>query len=272
MYMLETHAKNDKEAIEKSAEFLGVSPDQIEVRLYKKGGGGFLGLGSKEPSVYHVYPVEGKTPEEVVIRGTLLTILHKMGYQAAIKKMERTSEGKMYVELESPDAGNIIGKRGKTMETIQFLANILVEKFTGTQPKILLDLENYRERRAKYLAELARKVADSAIRAGRRRSIDPLNPYERRIIHMELQDDDRVSTESEGVGTYKKVWIIPAKSENKALVVEETVTVREVDEEEIPENVQNQIEEELPPEMYEEESTPEDPPQPKSNESYPDFA
>lgn len=267
MYILETHARTEKEAIDLSADYLETDPENLEVRLFKKGGGGFLGIGSKDPSIFHVYPIKGKTPREIVIKGVISTILHKMGFSCEVNRIEKTEEGKTYVEIISDSAGNIIGKRGKTLESLQFLTNIIVEKFTEEQPKILLDIENYRARRAKYLSSLARKVADGAIRSGRKRSLDPLNPYERRLVHMELQEDNRVSTESEGSGVYKKVWIIPVKKASPAResvdVIEETILIAEEETPVMPDDA-------MPPEMFEEETDKapaEDPPQPMTSEA-----
>lgn len=211
MQILESFAMSEKEAAELGADFLGVGTDKITARVYKKGSSGFLGLGTKTPSVYHIHAIKDITPLDAIIRGVLLSILSKMGYRAQVLKVEPTEDGKMYVELASQQAGFIIGKRGKTLEALQFMANLLIEKFTQSPPKLLLDIERYRERRANYLAELAVKTAEYVIRTGNSRLLDPLNPYERRLVHMALQEDNRVKTESEGNGVYKRVRIFRDK-------------------------------------------------------------
>lgn len=212
MQILETHANNEKEAIQLSSEYLGISKDELELQIFQKASGGFLGLGNKIPGIYHIYAVEGKTPVDVVIKGVISTILHKMGYKAKFVRFETQEDGKLYVEISSPHAGFIIGKRGKTLEAIQFLANLIVEKFIHRQPKILLDLENYRARRAEHLAELAKKLASQVMKTGKSRLLDPLNPYERRIIHLALQDSESVETKSEGNGVYKRIRITKKKT------------------------------------------------------------
>lgn len=215
MQILETHAKNEKEAISLSSEYLGISEDELELQIFQKASAGFLGLGNKKPGIYHIYAVEGKTPVEVVIKGVLSTILHKMGYKAKFVKFEKLEDGKLYIEISSPHAGYIIGKRGKTLEAIQFLVNLVVEKFIHRQPKILLDIENYRARRAEHLKSMALKMAHSVKKNGKSRLLDPLNPYERRIIHLTLQEDEEIETKSEGNGIYKRVRIMKKKSQGK---------------------------------------------------------
>ncbi len=207
MVILETFAKSEKEALEQACPYLGVSEDKVDVAVYRKGSGGFLGLGQKKPAVYHILAKPGITPLDVVVKGVLSTLLHHMGYRVKFLKIETQEDGKLYVEMASPHAGFIIGKYGRTLESLQFLANLIVEKFTGSQPKILLDIENYRARRAKHLNDMALRTAEFVIRTGKSRLLDPLNPYERRLIHLALQDDERVSTESEGNGVYKRVRI-----------------------------------------------------------------
>ncbi len=208
MQILETHASNDKEAAELAATYLDVEPDLVDVELYKKGSSGFLGFGEKEPAIYHVIATEGKTPFQVVVKGVVATLLHNMGYKAKFVRFETLEEdGKLYVELASPQAGYIIGKKGRTLESLQFLANLMIEQFTENAPRLLLDIENYRHRRARHLEDLAKRIASQVVRSGKSKLLDPLNPYERRLIHMALQDNKNVDTESEGNGVYKRVRI-----------------------------------------------------------------
>jgi len=207
MQILEVQAQTDKEALDLAAEQLNTSPDDIEVNVHKKSSSGFLGLGQKTKGIFHVQAIRGKTSLPVVIRGVITTILGHMGYSVQVEDPRPVEEGKLMIELVSQEAGYIIGKRGRTLEALQFMTNIIVEKITGEQPKILLDIENYRARRAQHLTEMAQKTAEYVIRTGRSRLLDPLNPYERRLVHMALQDNDNVKTESEGNGVYKRVRI-----------------------------------------------------------------
>ncbi|MCS6983638.1 MAG: KH domain-containing protein [Leptospiraceae bacterium] len=207
MIILKTYARNEKEATELSCRYLGATPEQIEIVVHRKGSSGFLGFGPKKPGIYHILAKPKLTPLPVIAKGVISTIVHDMGYRVKFLKMERLEDGKFYVELSSQHAGAIIGKSGKTLEALQFLVNLIVEKIIQEPPKILLDIENYRARRANHLRELARRTAEYVIRTGRSRLLDPLNPYERRIIHLTLQDDTRVMTISEGDGVYKRIRI-----------------------------------------------------------------
>lgn len=207
MQILEVNAPSDKEAIKIASERLNVDSDSLTVQLHKKGTGGFLGIGSKNPSLYRVFAIKDKTSEEVLIKGAIISVTEKMGYPVEINVIEKTEDGKTYVRISSDQAGYVIGKRGKTLEAIQLIVNLIIQQFSGDAPKILLDIENYRDRRAKYLTDIAQKLADAVRRTKKSRLLEPLNPYERRIVHMALQEDLEVETESEGTGVYKRVRI-----------------------------------------------------------------
>ena len=212
MQIMTVHASSEKDALKAGAEKLQVSLDEIEAQMHKKGAGGFLGLGSKSPSIYYISAIEGKTPSNGVIRGVVMMLTSQLGFAVDVSQIELKDDEKLYVTMVSDKAGHIIGKRGKTLESLQFLVNLLVQQFTGEPPKILLDIENYRERRARYLTDIAQKMANVVAKYGKSRLLEPLNPFERRLIHVALQEDERVETESEGVGVYKRVRI---KSKNR---------------------------------------------------------
>lgn len=207
MLIFETDAVGEKEAVELSVNYLGVKPEEVDVQMSRKGASRFLGFGTKTPSLYQVFAKKDITPKEAVVKGVISTILNKMGYEITSIRVEQKEEEKIYVDISAPQAGYIIGKHGRSLESLQFLANILVQNIIGVPPKILLDIENYRERRASHLTDLANNVAQSVIRSGKSRLLDPLNPYERRLIHVALQDNKAVETESEGSGTYKRVRV-----------------------------------------------------------------
>ncbi|MDH5718137.1 MAG: KH domain-containing protein [Spirochaetia bacterium] len=215
MQILEIQAQNEKEALQIAAENLDISTDEIQASIQKKGASGFLGLGAKKPSIYQIDTIENKTSINAVIKGIVMTVLNKMGYKVKVIKIEKVEEDKIYIEISSAQAAYIIGKRGKTLESLQFLINLLVQQYTKEPPKLLLDIENYREKREKQLAELAKKFADYVIKTGRSRLMDQLNPYERRVVHMTLQENEKISTESEGVGVYKRIRIKLVKSESE---------------------------------------------------------
>ncbi len=223
MQILETHALSEKEAIQLTVKYLDVEPENINVKVHKKGGSGFWGFGDKKPNTYYVFAIEGKTPRDVVIKGVLSTIIHKMGYKAKVVEIKDMEGGKVYTEIASPKAGHLIGRKGRTLEALQNMTNLLLERFLGKPSKIILDIENYRDRREKSLENLAQRMAEQVEKMGRSRMLDPMNPYERRIIHATLQDHEKVTTDSLGTGNYKKIrirlidGIAPASSEEGAL-------------------------------------------------------
>jgi spoIIIJ-associated protein len=228
MQILEVQAMNEKEALEQALAYLGTDADSVELSVLKKGSGGFLGLGQKTLGIYKINAIRGKTPLAVIIRGVISTLLKYMGYTVTVKDYRNIEEGKLMVELESDYAGYIIGKHGRTLEALQFITNLIAEKITGEQPKILLDIENYRERRAQHLMEIARKTGEYVARTGKSRLLDPLNPYERRLVHMALQDNEMVKTESEGNGVYKRVRIFRVSNNQPAEQADEFVTEEKI--------------------------------------------
>ena len=209
MQILETFAKSEKEALELGATYLEVDSSYLELTLHRKGGSGFLGIGNKNPSVYHINAIPEKTPKEVVAKGVTATLLSYLGFSIKFISCEIRDDGKLYLEMSSTHAGHIIGRKGKTLESLQFLVNLMVEKFLKEPPKILLDIEQYRSRRENQITSMAIKSAEQVVKSGKSKLLNPLNPYERRLVHVALQERDDVTTESQGNGVYKRVRILP---------------------------------------------------------------
>ncbi len=119
----------------------------------------------------------------------------------------RADEKNVYVDIEGEDSGTIIGKRGATLDAIQYLTSLVVNKEHEGYVKVVVDAENYRSKRERTLEQLARKLAGKVARTRRPVRLEPMNPYERKVIHATLQDDDRVTTRSEGQDPYRRVII-----------------------------------------------------------------
>ncbi|MDH4198757.1 MAG: KH domain-containing protein [Spirochaetia bacterium] len=251
MQILEINSANDKDALKMASEALHIAIDDITVQLHKKGSGGFLGMGSKNPSTYRVFAIKDKTPVDAVMKGAIISVTEKMGYGVEVHGIEKNDEGKTYIQMSSEHAGYVIGKKGKTLEAIQFIVNLIVQQFLGEPPKILLDIENYRDRRAKYLTDIAIKIASAVKKTRRSKLLEPLNPYERRIIHMALQEDEDIVTESEGMGVYKRVRIKLKQGDPKEMT----------DDAVIPEDNFNQFPDDLPDNEFDEK-------QPDHNDSF----
>lgn len=213
-YIFESEGKTTAEAEELALKILQLSADDVKFETVESGKGGFLGIGKKSPAVVRAYVANANIPAEKIIHGVVITILGKMGIEAEVVGMGDV-DGKIYVELSSPESGLIIGKRGATLDALQFLVNLMIDGKTRHGRKILIDIESYRDKREMSLVRLAKSQAAIVTKTGRSKLLEPMNPYERRIVHMALQEDNRVFTRSEGNGNYKKVRIISMKEKHK---------------------------------------------------------
>lgn len=214
MYIYESDGKNRTEAEERALSVLELEREDVEFEPVSGNRGGFFGFVSRKPSTVRMYPREGKVPIEKIIQGTVLTMVRKMGIESSIKSIGER-EGNIYVELSSPDSGILIGKHGRHLDSLQFFINLLINSRRRGGRRIMLDVESYREKREQSLTRLARGVAFRVHRSGQPIALDYMNPYERRIIHLALEDDDRVFTRSNGNGVYKRVRIIPIDKEEE---------------------------------------------------------
>ncbi len=139
----------------------------------------------------------------------LITVLQKMGIEDVSVKVAETSDG-AHLSLEGSNLGVIIGRRGETLDALQYLASFATNaRQSGGYYRVVLDIGNYREKREETLKSLARRMSASAIRSGRNRSLEPMNPYERRIIHTEVQGIEGVNSFSVGDGDRRHVVIQP---------------------------------------------------------------
>ena len=137
----------------------------------------------------------------------LAGMFDRMGFDVDIE-VDNNKQDRVFIELFSPDSGLIIGKRGKTLEAIQMLVNTVGSRLPGSGAyKCVIDIEHYRAKRETTLTELAHRVAQEVIRTGRPRLLEPMNPFERRLIHLALQNENLVETKSEGEGVQRKVKI-----------------------------------------------------------------
>ena len=125
------------------------------------------------------------------------------------------TENVLSINLEGPEMGILIGKRGQTLDALQYIISLAVNKKSESYIRVKLDTENYRARRKETLENLAKNIAFKVKRSKRSFALEPMNPYERRIIHATLQNDKYVSTRSEGEEPYRKVIIYLKKKENK---------------------------------------------------------
>lgn len=200
---------------------LGVSREEVEVTVVKEGKAGILGLGA-EDAVVKVTPLvvpEGNREEAPeVVRGILEKLLDLMGVEASIKLQtapvvdtEENGEasGALVFDVEGEDLGLLIGRRGQTLDCLQYLVRLIVGHQTDTWTPIVIDVEGYKQRRYQALQDFARQMAEQVKAKGSPFSMEPMPPAERRLIHLALANDPDVYTESSGQGESRRVVILP---------------------------------------------------------------
>ncbi len=198
---IEKTAKTKEEAIQLALTEIGATLDEVEVEVVEEGTKGFLGIGSKDAVVKVTYNDSSAKRAEKFL-GRLFEIIGEEVKIDVTKDKENLS-----VELSGPDMGIVIGKRGETLDALQHLTSLVVNRGDMDFVKVSVDTENYREKRIKTLENLAKKLAAKVEKTGRKTSLEPMSAYERRIIHSTLQDHQSVTTYSIGQGTRRKVVI-----------------------------------------------------------------
>ncbi len=211
--------KNVEEALQSALTELNVTIDQIEYEVLEKESGGFLGLLGGKPAKIAVKLKEAEK-EQIKETGNnndkdlcqiattfLNEILTAMGLDTEIKAEFTENKDEIDIDLSGSDMGVLIGKRGATLDSLQYLVSLVVNKESDSYIKIKLDTENYRERRKETLENLAKNIASKVKKTRRNVSLEPMNPYERRIIHSCLQSDSYVETHSEGEEPFRKVVV-----------------------------------------------------------------
>ena len=203
MEFIEISAKNVDDAITQATVQLGITSDQLEYEVLDKGSTGFLGIGSKNA----VIKARKKFSIDENVVEFLSSIFDAMKMEVAILVAVNEEEHIIEVELKGDDMGILIGKRGQTLDSLQYLTNLAINKHSDEYYKVKIDTEDYRKRRKETLENLAKNIAYKVKRTKRPVSLEPMNPFERRIIHSALQNDRYVTTHSEGDEPYRHVVV-----------------------------------------------------------------
>lgn len=211
MDYIEVSAKTVDDAITEALIRLGTTSDKIEYEVIEKGSIGFLGLIGKQNAVIKVRKKSNIVEDTYEFLNKLFDAMD-LEVTSTIDYSEEDKN--MTINMEGPEMGILIGKRGQTLDSLQYLISLVVNKESDSYIKIKLDTENYRERRKATLENLARNLAYKVKRTRRPVTLEPMNPYERRVIHSALQGDRYVETHSEGDEPYRKVVITLKKREN----------------------------------------------------------
>ena len=207
MEYIEISAKTVDEAITEALVKLGTTSDRIEYEIVEKGNNGFLGIGRKDA----VIKVRKKYSVNDDIKDFLNKVFEAMDLKVEIVMTAEENSNVINVDLKGDDMGVLIGKRGQTLDSLQHLVSLVINKHSEEYIRVKLDTENYRERRKETLEQLAKNIAYKVKRTKRPVSLEPMNPYERRIIHSALQDDKFVYTKSEGEDPFRHVVVLPKK-------------------------------------------------------------
>jgi spoIIIJ-associated protein len=205
MEFIEVSGKTVEDALTEASIQLGTTSDQIEYEVIDKGSAGFLGIGSKN-AVIKARKIMNLSVEDQV-KSFLYDVFHAMDMEVEILTKVDENEKLVDVELKGDEMGVLIGKRGQTLDSLQYLTNLAVNKHSENYYKIKIDTEDYRKRRKETLENLAKNVAYKVKRSKRPVSLEPMNPFERRVIHSALQNDKYVTTHSEGEEPYRYVVV-----------------------------------------------------------------
>jgi spoIIIJ-associated protein len=209
MNFLEFDGKTTEEAIESACSHFQVPPEQLEIEIVSVGSPGIFGLGGRKARVRAALTQEPEGDLLPLARGILEQVLAKMHEPATLTASHE--EDRISLLIESADAGLLIGKQGQTLDALQYLITKMVAKQTRRKARIAIDVEAYRARHNEALSQLAKKSGEKVRRSGKSVTLNPMNPYDRRIVHMALQGDKDLKTISRGEGLYKKVVISPVR-------------------------------------------------------------
>lgn len=207
---IEVTGKTEEEALTSALAQLGMSRDEVSVEIIERSKSGFLGIGAAPAVIRVSYEVVDtqRDKAERYIRG----LLEHMGVEADIEITEREN-GSLNINLSGSGMGAVIGRRGETLDAIQHLVNYSVNRGNDKRMHISVDAENYRSKREESLVRLAEKMAAKAVKYKRSMALEPMNSYERHIIHTALQDYEGVSTASTGVEPNRRVVVTYEKPE-----------------------------------------------------------
>ena len=206
MDFLEYSGKTVEDALTQASVQLGVTSDQIEYEVIDKGSNGILGFGSKDATI-RVKKKEEAADAKDVAEAFLRDVFATMNLEVVMDSSYDEVEKILSIDLKGPEMGIIIGKRGQTLDSLQYLVNLAVNRKSSDFVRVKIDTEDYRRRRKETLENLAKNVAYRVKRTKKAVSLEAMNPYERRIIHFALQNDSYVSTHSEGEEPYRHVVV-----------------------------------------------------------------
>lgn len=208
MEKLEFTGKTVDEALTNALVQLETTSDKVEYEVIEKGSSGILGFINSKPAKILVWK---KASMEDAINNFLNDVFAAMDLKVTVEMTVDSEEEVININLVGDDMGVLIGKRGQTLDSLQYLVSLVANKESDKYYRVKLDTENYRDRRKATLESLAKNIAYKVKRTRRPVSLEPMNPYERRIIHSALQNDKYVCTKSEGEEPFRHVVVLLKK-------------------------------------------------------------
>lgn len=192
------------EAIQLALSQLGVSRDRVEINVLDYGKKGFFGIFGNKPAVVKAAVLPHPVEEAETF---LKDVIEKMGIQATIEKIENEKDIQFVISGEK--IALLIGKHGQTLNSLQLLTQLVANRYAKGYIHITIDAENYRTRRKEVLTQLAKKLAEKAVRTGKEVKLEPLPAYERKVIHAALANNGKVKTFSVGTEPHRHIVIAP---------------------------------------------------------------
>lgn len=191
------------EAVHNALQHLGAAREDVDVEVLQEPRPALLGFGGREARVRVTLRRAAAGPAGDFV----MTALHRMGYSAEVHT-EETSEG-ITVTIGGKDISGLVGRHGRTLDALEVLLAVHLHRETGKRTQVVVDAEGYRARREKALVEQAIQAAERAVAQRTAVALDPMEPRDRRTVHLTLRDDERVSTSSEGEGEHRHVVVVP---------------------------------------------------------------
>ncbi len=210
MDFIEISARTVDDAITQAMIQLGTTSDKLEYEVIEKGTTGFLGFARKDAVI------RARKKNDVIdnIKSFLGKVFDAMELKVDLEIAQDEEANVINIELKGDEMGVLIGKRGQTLDSLQYLTNLVVNKNAEKFVKVKIDTEDYRKRRRETLENLAKNIAAKVKRTKHSVALEPMNPFERRVIHSTLQNDKLIKTHSEGDEPFRHV-VVTLRKENR---------------------------------------------------------
>lgn len=206
MKSVETEGKTIDQAVKRALEQLNRTREEIEVEILEEPTKGILGiLGSRQAKIR----VTVKEDPLKLAKDFLTKVLSCMEIKVHMETQDR--QDYLKISMSGENLGILIGRRGETLDALQYLTNLIVSRKMEERIRIILDVEGYRQRRENTLINLAKRLSERVKKSGNKITLEPMNPHERRVIHTALQNEGKIYTFSEGEDPNRKVVIAPKK-------------------------------------------------------------